>query len=320
MDPQVAELLATLNAVYPRLGTDVTDADEARRLTSALRRDVPDPTPVAEVAEIAIESYDGSLLPARLYRAPDPVAQPGALVYFHGGGWVLGSLDTHDELVRRLVTTSGLSAVSVEYRLAPKYRFPVALRDTTAAVAQVRRRTSELRLEGPILVGGDSAGANLAAACCLATRADAARPDGQVLLYPVLDSRCATASFADNADGYYIGAAHLRWFWTQYLGHAVPAKADPLAAPALENDLTGLPPAVIVTAGLDPLRDEGEAYARALEEVGVAVRLITYPDAFHGFLAFASDLKLAAHGLEEVGAAIRALAIGSAIRGKTDVG
>jgi acetyl esterase len=287
--PEVAALLERITPTFPPLGTAITDADEARRAYDALRTGAPPRTDVPVRDTVA----DGLAL--RWY---EPAAAPAehTIVYFHGGGFVLGGLDSHDELARRLAVASATTVVATDYRRAPEHPHPAPLDDARSAVAHVRAA----RPRSTIIVAGDSAGGNLAAALCLHARDHGDPPPaGQVLVYPMLDDRCATASYAENAEGFYVTAGHLRWFWRQY-------GSGDYSAPA-RLDLHDLPPAVIVTAGLDPLRDEGLAYADRLAKAGVRVRPLHYADAFHGFLAFDVDLTLARTAMAEIGEAVGAL-------------
>ncbi|HET6509077.1 MAG TPA: alpha/beta hydrolase [Baekduia sp.] len=306
MDPDVAALLDRLNAAFPALGTDVVDAVEARRIFDGLRRPPETPTPVAHVTDERWPDGAGGTLAVRRYA---PRGSGGTteltVVYLHGGGWVLGGLDSHDELVRRLAVALDATVVAVDYRRAPEHPYPAPLRDALASLDHAAR---SLAPGSRLVVAGDSAGANLAAAACLYARARDNRPRiaAQILLYPVLDAGCATGSFTENAEGFYITAAHLRWFWSQYLADP-DAADDALAAPAAAVDLAGLPPAIVVTAALDPLRDEGNAYAARLERAGVPVHARCYEGMFHGFLAFGDRLDVARVALDETAAATRRL-------------
>jgi acetyl esterase/lipase len=195
------------------------------------------------------------------------------VVYFHGGGWVLGDLDSDDPLCRDLCARSGTVVVSVNYRHAPEARFPAAARDAFAAVQWADANASRLGgIPGQLAVAGWSAGANIAAVACQLARDDGGpRISGQLLICPVADSDMTRPSYAENGDGYVLTAALMRWFWDHY---ADPAdRGDPRAAP-LRGNLDRLPPACVVTADFDPLRDEGLAYARALEAAGAPARNI----------------------------------------------
>jgi acetyl esterase/lipase len=216
---------------------------------------------------------DGDL-PYRLYRPATPAEGPRpVVVYFHGGGWVLGDLNSDDPLCRDLCARSGAIIVSVNYRHAPEARFPAAARDAVAAVRWVDANAASLGgIPGQLAVAGWSAGGNIAAAACQQARDDGGPViRGQLLLTPVTDSDMTRPSYTENGDGYILTSALMRWFWDHY---ADPAdRGDPRAAP-LRGSLDGLPPACIVAADFDPLRDEALAYGSALEAAGVPVRRI----------------------------------------------
>jgi acetyl esterase/lipase len=239
---------------------------------AAMAADRPLGPEVGEVTDGVIAGPAGGL-PYRLYRPAGPSEGPRPLVvYFHGGGWVLGNLDSDDPLCRDLCARSGAVVVSVNYRHAPEDRFPAAALDAFAAVQWADANAMELGgTPGQLAVAGWSAGANIAAvACQLARDAGGPRISGQVLICPVVDSDMTRVSYQENGDGYILTTALMRWFWDHY---ADPAdRGGPRAAP-LRGDLQGLPPACVVAADFDPLRDEGVTYARALEGAGVPVRL-----------------------------------------------
>jgi acetyl esterase len=222
-------------------------------------------------------------IPVRVY-TPNGTAPFPLLVYFHGGGWVLGGIDTHDGTCRSLANGAGCVVVSVDYRLAPEHRYPAAAEDCCAATQWAAAHAAELGADARrVAVGGDSAGGNLAAVVALMAR-DRGGPALvlQLLIYPATDARFDTASYRDNADGYLLTAADMRWFWDHYLGDSGRG-AEPYASPLRAADLSGLPPALVITAEFDPLRDEGEAYAKRLEDAGVASRLSRYDGMIHGF-------------------------------------
>lgn len=222
----------------------------------------------------------------RVYR-PGEGERP-ILVYFHGGGFVVGSLDTHDNVCQRLATESGWTVVSVDYRLAPEHPFPAALEDAYAAVEAVAADSEGFDGDGTIAVGGDSAGANLAAGVSLLARdaGDAPELAHQLLYYPVCGSPFGTYdSRAENAEGYFLERTTMEWFHDHYVESSVHARNGYLS-PLLVDDLSGLPPATVVTAGFDPLRDEGIEYADALEADGVAVEHAHYGAMIHGFVGF----------------------------------
>ncbi|TGA89251.1 alpha/beta hydrolase [Streptomyces sp. MZ04] len=218
------------------------------------------------------------------------------IVFFHGGGWVLCDLDTHDGLCRELAVRTGAVVVSADYRRAPEHRFPAAADDAFAVLEWAAGHAEELGCDpARVVVAGDSSGGNLAAGCALRAR-DEAGPAvaAQVLLYPVLDHRFESDSVSASAyaSGFFHTTAHMRWYWEQYVG---PGGDRVAASPGLAADLTGLPPALFVLADCDPLRDEGIAYARRLAGVGVSAEVRLYPGVFHGFLGAGGVLLFLIH-------------------------
>jgi cation diffusion facilitator CzcD-associated flavoprotein CzcO/acetyl esterase/lipase len=272
LQPDVARMLDTLAEIgLPPLETlPVADARAVMAAAASMRPPSPE---VGDVIDGVLPGPDGDL-PYRLYRPLVPAEGPHPLVvYFHGGGWVLGDLDSDDPLCRDLCARSGAVVVSVNYRHAPEVRFPAAAQDAFAAVRWVADHAVELGgIPGQLAVAGWSAGANIAAvACQLARDADGPLICGQLLINPVVDSDLTRTSYVDNGDGYLLTAALMRWFWDHYTDPA--DRGDPRVAP-LRGRLDGLPPACIVAADFDPLRDEGVAYAHALQAGGVPVRHI----------------------------------------------
>jgi acetyl esterase len=239
---------------------------------------------VASVEDRTIPGPGGPL-PVRVYRAAGTEEGRGLLVYFHGGGWTIGSLDTHDAICRALANDAGVVVVSVDYRLAPEHPFPAAADDALAAVRWMAEHAGELGADGSrIAVAGDSAGGNLAAVAAQRLR-DTGPPIAlQLLLYPTVDLTLSHPSMVENADGYYLTADTMRWFRHHYLGDHDPT--DPLASPLRADAaaLRGLPPALVLTAEYDPLRDEGEAYAEALRAAGNEVTVTRYDGMIHGFV------------------------------------
>src|SRR6059036_2933726 len=232
--------------------------------------------PAPEIGAVKDLTADGpaGTIPVRLYRpkgVPASTMLP-ALVFFHGGGWVIGDIGTHDVLCRQLTAGAGVSVVNVDYRLAPEHKFPAAIDDAWAATRWVAAHASELGLDaGRLAVGGDSAGGNLAAVVALQAR-DAGAPaiKLQVLVYPVTDVAAESRSYQDFAEGYMLTRESMRWFTAHYLaasGQATDWRVSPLRA----SSHAGLPPALVVTAGFDPLHDEGAAYAAKLQQAGVRV-------------------------------------------------
>jgi acetyl esterase len=244
--------------------------------------------PGEEVAAVEDRTLplNGESIPVRIYRpSADSKVRP-VLVWFHGGGWVIGNLDSADFACRMLTNASGCVVVSVDYRLAPEHKFPAAADDCFAATQWVVEHAGELGVDASkVAVGGDSAGGNLAAVVAqLAKEAGGPAISYQALVYPVTNFSSATASYTDNAEGYLLTRASMEWFWGHYLGNEGDGQ-HVKASPLLCADLTGLPPAIVITAEYDPLRDEGEAYADALRKAGVAVESKRYDGQIHGFFA-----------------------------------
>ena len=240
------------------------------------------------------------VIPARVYKpVPDPV---GTVVYYHGGGWVLGCLDEFDAVCQLLAVASGARVVSVDYRLAPEHPFPAAVDDAFAALVRVAAQHPE----EPIVVAGDSAGGNLAAVSALRAR-EAGGPEIalQVLVYPVVDCDLTRPSYLEcSGSGLFLNTAEMVWFWDHY----APDEAErehPYASPIPASDLAGLPPTYVVVAEHDPLRDEGLAYAAALESAGVPVTVTRYDDQIHAFFWLVNVMETADRAVVEAGAAIR---------------
>jgi acetyl esterase/lipase len=245
-----------------------------------------EPVDVAAVEDRVVPGPHGDI-PVRVYTpSRDDATSPlPAVTYLHGGGWVFMGIETHDTICRRLTAASGCVVVSVDYRLAPEHPFPIPLDDCYAAVSWVAQHPHELGTEpGLVAVMGDSAGGNLAAGVTLAARERGGpRLAAQVLVYPALDPARDTPSYVENGSGYFLDDPGMEWFWNQYLQHDDHAK-DPFGAPSRADELSGLPPATVITAEFDPLRDEGEAYAARLAEAGVTARSHRFPGMLHGFL------------------------------------
>jgi acetyl esterase len=246
----------------------------------------PDAPAIAEVRDLAAEGPHGPI-PLRLYRPLPSGASASlpALVYFHGGGWVIGDLETHDTLCRELANGSGCAVVAVDYRMGPEHRFPAAVDDCIAATAWVRREARSLGLDPDRLaVGGDSAGGNLAAVVSIAARdAGDVAIRYQLLIYPATDMRRSAPSHTTNGEGYLLTRDTIAYF----LGHYITDErhhVDWRASPLLHGDLSNLPPALVLTAGFDPLRDEGLAYAAALTKAGNRATYVCFERQIHGFI------------------------------------
>ncbi len=297
-DPQLRRLLA---AMRERSAVPMREAGPAaaRARVAALRAGTPAGPAMWTVEEIDVPARAGSV-PVRRYR-PRPDTPPGVVVYLHGGGWVLGGLDEADLLCRTLALHSGREVVSVGYRLAPEHRFPAAVDDADDVVAWV---AEGLATGTSLVVMGDSAGGNLAAVVARRAR-DRGTPriDLQVLVYPVTDHRMDSRSYTEHGHQMLISADDMDWFWSQY----VPAEDDRTcqdASPGLVDDLSGLPPAVMVVAEYDPLRDESLAYARRLADAGVPTTVYRYGSMSHGFFALVGALDTAVDAVRTVSAAI----------------
>lgn len=302
LDSDVAGLVAGGGAAYERM-----TVAEARRAYDAGRRASSVASPGGAWAEALELPGPGGRLAARLYRpSGGPAGALPVLLFLHGGGWVLGDLDSHDGLCRRLAALSGCAVLALDYRLAPESPFPAAIEDALAAFAWLREAAGGLGLDpARIAIGGDSAGGNLAAVACLLLRErGGAMPLFQLLLYPVTDLRRGSPSQAALADGHLLTGPLQNWFRRLYLGEA-GSPEDWRASPVLAPGLSGLPPAYVLTASHDPLRDEGEAYARRLVEAGVPVTQWRVPGQIHGFLPMDRVIAFARPATARVAAYLR---------------
>lgn len=230
-----------------------------------------------------------------------------AIVFLHGGGWVVGTLDTYDTLCRLLAQACDAQVFSVDYRLAPECRFPGQIVDSVRALRFVRERAAEFGVDpARMVVAGDSAGAHLAITAIRWLKASGQPlPAGMALVYPVADRRLATASAEAFAEGFYLSRAMMEWYWQQFLGQATVAATHPDLSPALADDLAGLPPALVITAGCDILRDEGEALAARLTAQGAPAEVLRMPGLLHGFLRFDAVFDDAARAVAAIAEASR---------------
>jgi acetyl esterase len=293
----ILDQLAEAGATPLVRGSAAATREHYRSLAMARRSGDYRPEPVGEVTDAEAPGPAGPI-PLRVYQ---PVSERGRLVTFlHGGGWVVGDLDTHDPVCRRVANALGATVVAVDYRLAPEHPHPAPLDDTCAGLAW-----SAVRFPGRAhVVGGDSAGASLAAGAALRAR-DAGGPPlaAQLLIYPATAPGMDTTSARDNAEGYFLTGHDMSWFYDQYLPDP-DARADPSVAVLRAPDLAGLPPSVVATAEFDPLRDEGDAYAEALRAAGVTVRHLPGPGLIHGYFAFIGLAEAAERRGAEVLAAL----------------
>ncbi|MGD9704545.1 MAG: alpha/beta hydrolase fold domain-containing protein [Acidimicrobiia bacterium] len=302
LQPDVAMVLDLMAAMElpPIEAMSVTDARAFSVASAAVRPPGPD---VGEIVDGVVTGADGAL-GYRLYRPPSDGPHP-IVAYFHGGGWVLGSHDSDDPFCRDLCVRSDAIVISVDYRHAPEHRFPAAADDAFAAVSWITDHTVELGgIPGQLAVGGWSAGGNLAAGVCQRAR-DAGGPSiiGQLLITPVTDCDLSRGSYIENADGYMLTTALMQWFWDHY---ADPdERSDPRASPLRAGDLSNLPPALVVTCQFDPLRDEGIAYADAMEAAGVPVRRLSARGHIHTSLTMVDVILSGAGARAEMGDALR---------------
>jgi acetyl esterase len=273
---------------------------DARARTAAIAELIGPGPEVASVDEVSIP-VEGSQIGGRVYA---PAEEPlGVIVFFHGGGWVIGEVEHYDVLARRLTTQSSCKVLSVEYRRAPEHPFPTAVTDCHAAFEWA---AAELADGLPLVLAGDSAGGNLAATCAHLGRDSAgSKAVLQVLMYPVTDCDLATASYQEQATGGLLTKRDMVWFWDQYVTD--PSNRDnPLASPLKFEDFSGLPAAVVVVPWFDPLRSEVEAYANRMTEAGVPVDLLRFPDQPHGFISLVQFSPAATLAVTEVCSLIKA--------------
>jgi acetyl esterase len=291
--PSVTALLEMF-ATLPALDVETASAAELRALYD--NPGPPDPAFANVEARDLTIALAGRDRPARLYRPPG-VANPALVVHYHGGGWVVCTLDTHDDACRRLCAASGAAVLAVSYRLAPEHRYPAAATDCYEALVWAHANAASLGVDATRLaVAGDSAGGNLAASVAIQAR-DKGGPSlkHQALIYPVTDAAMATPSYAAFGGGeFLLSKAAMGRFWRDYLG-ATPAAAAPLADILATPNLAGLPPASVLTAAYDPLRDEGRAYATRLRQAGVAVIEAEALDLIHGFWSMAAAMPEGQH-------------------------
>lgn len=302
LHPQAQALLDALNAVPGPTPEELTPA-MLREQYAALA--LPATVEGVEREDRSIDGPGGPLA-IRVYRPAGAGVTP-VVVFFHGGGWVIGDLDTHDGGCAALASASGCTIVAVDYRLAPEAPFPAPIEDCLAATIWVADHAAELGVDAARLaVAGDSAGGNLAAVVAQIAR-DLGEPTirFQLLVYPVTDYEFTSRSMVDNADGYLLTTDMMRWFFGHYLAGDVEVAHDPRVSPLRADDLADLPPAHIITAGYDPLRDQGNAYAAALGAAGVPVELAEYDGMFHGFFNLGSVLDTAGEAVDRAAGALR---------------
>jgi acetyl esterase len=270
----------------------------------------PEPPELKSVQPLSIPSPAGAI-PARVYTPVKLRQTDGAspcLVFFHGGGWVIGDLDSHDVACRKLADEGQLIVIAIDYRRAPEHKFPAAVDDAIAATKWIAGNAKQIGIDASrLMVGGDSAGGNLAAVVAISAR-DGNGPAiaGQVLIYPATDFTMAHPSHREPETSLLLTHSVIRWFRDHYLNG--PADIDDWrASPARAKTFAGLPPAYVLTAGADPLRDEGDEYAKRLKEAGVPVTYRTFPGQFHGFFTMGKLLQQANVAAAEIGAWLKAM-------------
>lgn len=313
LDPQAQAVLSAM-AAMPAPDFTTLRAADYRAALAAMPAFAPGDA-VAAQRDLTIDGAAGPLK-ARLYRPEEGTARLPLVVYFHGGGFVVCGLDSHDNICRSLARRAGALVLSVDYRLAREAPFPAAADDAVAAVRWAAAHAADLGADpGKLAVAGDSAGGNLAAVACQQLRGSGIALRHQLLLYPYLDCTAAAtgaASYQACREGYFLSAAELAWYRAQYLPDPADA-ADVRASPLCQRDLHGLPPATIITAEYDPLRDQGEAYGASLARAEVSATICRWPGQFHGFMSMQGMIDAAGEALDMAAAALRrAFAAGSA--------
>lgn len=305
LDPAVRHLISELDALAEpgAEGSDDLSPERARSWFAVLQAIFGGEKAAPGVASVRDEEVlsDGYAVPIRIYDTEESIMMPDRLVLLvHGGGWVVGDLDSADFLARSTAHALRVRVVSVEYRLAPEHPFPTAYNDCAAVLAELGRKHPDAR----IAAIGDSAGANIVGALTAASRQeDDLRLDAQLLFYPALDPSMASDSMRRMAEGYILTHADMAYYWSCYLNDPSDG-SDPRATPAAISDLAGTPPTVLVTAGFDPLHDEGVEYARRLVEADVTTTYLAFPTLVHGFVDMAGRVPTALEALHTALAAL----------------
>jgi acetyl esterase len=300
LDPSVAALLAESSDSDTPPWRDLPLSELRERWLTDLRQSSGPGNPAVTSRDLRVPG-SRRRIPIRIYQPTVPSRPAALLVYLHGGGFIFGDLDTHDAICRDIVAVSGLGCVAVGYSLSPEHRFPAALQDCVDTMQWLHEHIDEITT-GPARIGlaGDSSGGNLAAAASLMLRdRGLPMPAVQLLIYPVLDLTMTSGSADAFGPEYGLSSADLAWFYDAYLGRAGDPR-DPYISPALADDLSGLPPAHIITVGFDPLRDEGKNYVTSLRAAGVSATNRHYPGLIHGVLEFGAVLPVGRAFLEDV--------------------
>jgi acetyl esterase len=303
LDPQARAILDQM-AMAGNKPLNELSVKEARQESAAMAAMQSPLEAVARIEDRTLPGQGGDI-PIRMYMpfgdGPFPV-----LMYFHGGGWVLGNIESSDGLCRILANASKCIVVSVDYRLAPEHPFPAAVEDAYCATEWIAAHATDFGCAASrIAVSGDSAGGNLAAVVAQIAR-DRGTPSiqFQLLIYPVADAACDAPSYSENADGYFLTKAGMQWFWNHYIQNDAD-RNNPLASPLRATNLASLPPALVITAEFDPLRDEGEFYAEKMRAAGTPVQLSRYNGMIHGFFTMSHLLDQGRTAMHEAAAALR---------------
>jgi acetyl esterase len=304
--PEIRAVLQQ-RANTPTPATISLSPEGARAFSEQMSLTAEEPTPIGNVMNLKIGNQADEV-PIRVY-VPETEGPHPAVIYLHGGGWVLGNLDMFDETCRRIVKESEAMVISVDYRLAPEHQFPIPLEDCYTAVKWVFDNAESMQIDSDnVAIAGDSSGGNLAAAVAQLAR-DRGGPSlvRQLLIYPVTNYAFDTESYEENAEGYLLTRADMQDFWDMYLGDEIHGM-NPYASPLQARNLEGLPPTTLITCGFDPLRDEGVAYAERLRDAGVDINTIHYDDAIHGIVRMVvepMDLTLANEMIDELAADLK---------------
>lgn len=299
LDPQAQVIIDMMaSSGFSFAGADPVALRDQMSMTN-----MPSPIALASITDRTIPGPAGEI-PVRIYRPSDEAGLP-VTVFFHGGGWVIGDLESHDHCCRTIASKAECVVVAVDYRLAPEAKFPAAIDDAWAATEWVATHADELGVDaGRLAVAGDSAGGNLAAVVSNISRDhEHVEIIKQALIYPVTDGNCDRPSMTDNAEGYFLTRDAMDWFHDHYTVTEADL-ADPRYSPILA-DLAGAPSAVVVTAGYDPLRDQGNEYAARLIEAGVDVDHVEYEGMFHGFFSMDAAIDMASEAQDQVAAALK---------------
>jgi acetyl esterase/lipase len=306
IDPMAAAIIRHMESAFPAMDLTVSGTEMRRRIAEASGTfGSAKAEPIGEVSDRVVPGPNGDI-PVRIYRPETTDISTPVAMFFHGGGWVLCDLDSHDGICRAICNASRCVVVAVDYRLAPEHRFPIGVEDCYAATTWIATHASTLGFDGRRLaVVGDSAGGNLAAAVALMAR-DRGGPKVhlQVLVYPVIDHSDQTESHRTVGEDCFLKSREVMYYWDQYLAEPEDG-SNPYASPLRASTHQRLPATLIITPEFDPLRDEGEDYGRVLIEAGVSTTIHRFPGMFHGFVSFLSQLDAADQAAGEIGAALR---------------